>query len=87
MKRETTELSKQIDAYIAENRQAILDDIAALVAVNSVQAAPAPGAPFGEGVRQALDKTLEIARRMGLTAHNCENRIGYAELPGAEPEK
>ena len=47
MKRETTELSKQIDAYIAENRQAILDDIAALVAVNSVQAAPAPGAPVG----------------------------------------
>ena len=42
-------LLKKIDAFIEANKEAIVKDIAALVAVDSVQAAPAPGAPFGEG--------------------------------------
>ncbi len=81
------ELLQKVDAFIEANKQAILDDIAALVAVDSVQSAPAPDAPFGEGAKRALEVTLEIAERMGLTTRNCENYIGYAELPGADPEK
>lgn len=80
-------LSARIDGFISANRQAILDDIAALVAVDSVQSAPAPDAPFGPGPRQALDTTLAIAARLGLQTKNCENYIGYAELPGQQAEK
>ena len=80
-------LNQKIDAYIAQNKEQLLKDIAALVAVNSVEGTPEEGAPFGAGPRAALDKTLELAAGMGFATRNCENYIGYAELAGKDPEK
>lgn len=80
-------LNQKIDAFIAANKDQILKDIAALVAIDSVEGTPAEGAPFGVGPRAALDKTLEMAAGMGFATHNCENYMGYAELAGADPEK
>ena len=80
-------LNQKIDAYIAENKEQLLQDIAALVAIDSVEGTPEEGAPFGAGPRAALDKTLELAAGMGFATRNCENYIGYAELPGADAEK
>ena len=80
-------LLAQIDAFIEANRDAIIEDIRALVAIDSVQTAPQPGAPFGPGAKAALEKTLEIAARLGFETKNCEDYIGWAELPGADPEK
>ena len=80
-------LNQKIDAYIAENKEQLLQDIAALVAIDSVEGTPEEGAPFGKGPRAALDKTLELAAGMGLATRNCENYMGYAELAGADPEK
>ena len=80
-------LNQKIDAYIAQNKEQLLKDIAALVAVNSVEGTPEEGAPYGAGPRAALDKTLELAAGMGLATRNCENYIGYAELAGKDPEK
>ena len=59
-------LNQKIDAYIAENKEQLLQDIAALVAIDSVEGTPEEGAPFGKGPRAALDKTLELAAGMGL---------------------
>lgn len=81
------ELSNRIDAFIERNQEQILEDIAALVAIDSVETAPAEGAPFGPGAKAALEKTLELAAGMGLATRNCENYMGYAELAGAESEK
>ena len=61
-------LNQKIDAYIAQNKEQLLKDIAALVAVNSVEGTPEEGAPFGAGPRAALDKTLELAAGMGFAA-------------------
>ena len=80
-------LNQKIDAFIAANKEQLLQDIAALVAIDSVEGTPEEGAPFGAGPRAALDKTLELAAGMGLATRNCENYIGYAELAGADPEK
>ena len=80
-------LNQKIDAYIAENKEQLLQDIAALVAIDSVEGTPEEGAPFGAGPRAALDKTLALAAGMGFATRNCENYIGYAELAGADPEK
>ncbi|MGN0662195.1 MAG: Sapep family Mn(2+)-dependent dipeptidase [Faecalibacterium sp.] len=80
-------LEQKIDAFIAENQEQLLKDLADLVAIDSVETAPQEGAPFGPGARAALDKTLEIAAGMGLATRNCENYLGYAELPGSDPEK
>ncbi len=79
--------NQKIDAFLAANREQMLRDIAALVSVNSVETAPQEGAPFGPGPRAALDTALGIAARMGLDTHTCENYIGYATLPGADPDK
>ena len=56
-------LNQKIDAFIAANKEQILEDIAALVAINSVEGTPTEEAPFGEGPRAALDKTLEQTPR------------------------
>ena len=48
-------LNQKIDAYIAENKEQLLQDIAALVAIDSVEGTPEEGAPFGKGPRAALD--------------------------------
>ena len=80
-------LEKRIDDFIKENRDDIVRDIGALVAIPSVAGEPAEGAPFGKASRQALDKGLEIAARLGLDTRNCGNMIGWAELAGEEKDK
>lgn len=77
---------KEIDSFIAENRENILRDISRLVKVPSIEGEPAPGAPFGAEPKRALELGLEIAGELGLESKNCENYIGYAEIPG-ESEK
>ena len=59
-------LNQKIDAFIAANKEQWLKDIEALVSINSVESTPAEGAPFGQGARAALDKTLELAAGMGF---------------------
>lgn len=81
------QLVARIDAFVEQNRTALLEDLGDLIAIDSVETAPAPDAPFGPGPKAALEKTLEIAGRMGFATRNCENYIGWAELPGADPEK
>ncbi|MFI3168693.1 MAG: Sapep family Mn(2+)-dependent dipeptidase [Faecalibacterium sp.] len=85
----TTPFTSKIDAFIAANESAILSDIAKLIAIDSVQTAAAPSAPFGAGAKAALDETLSIATRLGLATQNCENYIGYAEVSTehSDPEK
>ena len=77
-------LRLDIDRFAEENRDAIVRDIARLVAVNSVEGQPEDGAPFGKGPKEALELGLQIARELGLAAVNCEDRIGYAALGEGE---
>ena len=79
------ELQLKIDAYLQSHWDEVVRDIQSLVSIPSVEQLDeaAPDAPYGPGPRSALDCALAIARRMGLDAHDCEGRIGYADLPGA----
>lgn len=79
------QLRRDLDLFVRENETAIFRDIARLVAIDSVEGKPEPGAPFGEGPKAALEKGLEIARELGLEAVNCADKIGYAQL-GEGPE-
>lgn len=81
---EIESLKTKIDGFIKDNERNIVNDIAALVAVKSVEEAPAPGAPFGEGPRKALDKALEIAEGMGLATNAGDGYVGWAQLDGTE---
>jgi len=79
------ELQKDIEAYLEAHWDDVVSDIDALVQVESVEdlANVGEGSPFGPGPREALDRALGIAGRMGLETHDCEGYIGYADLPGA----
>ena len=58
-------LNQKIDAYIAENKEQLLQDIAALVAIDSVEGTPEEGAPFGKGPRAASWITKPSASTSG----------------------
>ncbi len=73
-------LSRDIDLFIEQNREALLRDIARLVEINSVLGEAAPGAPFGEGAAKALELGLAISRELGLDTVNCEDKLGYASV-------
>ena len=77
-------MQNAIDAYLAAHWDDVVGDIESLVRIESVEDLPAgvEGAPYGPGPRAALDRALAIARDMGLTVHDCEGYIGYADLPG-----
>lgn len=75
---------EQIGAYREKHWDEIVADIESMVRIASVEDldAATDGAPYGPGPRKALDQALAIARRMGFETHDCEGRIGYADLPG-----
>ena len=62
------------------------EDLARLVAANSKNAPAVGNAPFGEGIQQALETVLDIAKRFGFrTIIDPEGYYGYAEIgAGAE---
>ncbi len=76
--------SDKIDKFIKENEENIVRDIAASVAVRSIQGEPAAGAPYGKGPKEALDVVLGIAKNMGMATNDGEGHVGWAELPGKE---
>ena len=57
-------LNQKIDAFIAANKEQILEDIAALVAINSVEGTPTEEAPFGEGPRALPPATAKTTSAM-----------------------
>ena len=63
-----TWIQERVDSFIAENREALIRDLKTVIDIDSVEAPAEPGAPYGAGVRKALDAALEIARNLGLEA-------------------
>lgn len=57
---------EQLDLFFDRRRASMVEDIRALVRVNSVKGEACPGAPFGSGPTAALDAALALARRRAL---------------------
>ena len=78
-------IDEALDTYLEEHWDDVIADLDALVRIESVECLDeaAENAPFGPGPRKALSTALDIAARMGLATHDCEGRIGFADLPGA----
>ena len=58
-------LNQKIDTFIAANKEQILADIAALVAIDSVEGQPEPGAPFGPWAESCAGKDPGAGRGHG----------------------
>lgn len=79
------EFNRAIDAYIDENWDNCLRDIASMVEIPSFEELDKaePGAPFGPGPRAALTQILDIAGRMGFATTDVDGYCGFAQLDGA----
>ena len=75
---------QQIETYFEDKQQMLVDAVCRLVAIDSVEGEPAPGAPFGPGPAAALDEALKLAQEWGLTATNHEGYVGTADLNDGE---
>ncbi len=69
------ELVAKIDAYLAEHRDAIVEDLKTLVAQKSVRSEPVADCPFGEDVRKVLDLGKKVAEAHGFEAEVYDNHM------------
>lgn len=69
----------------AERDERIVSLLRALVRINTEHAAPAPGAPYGEGCARALDFALGECARLGLATHRFGEKVGWAEAGSSGP--
>jgi len=74
----------KINSRIDELRDELISSTQELVRIKSVEGEARENMPFGEGVAQALDKALEISRRLGFNTVNMDGYIGYAEYGEGE---
>ncbi len=77
-------IKEQIEAYFADKEKLLVEAVSRLVAIDSTEGRPVPGAPFGPGPAAALKEALAIAEEWGLTAKNHEGYVGTADLNGGE---
>ena len=82
----TTNYEQAVDTFCREHEREIVAAIKRLVDIPSVEGPAEPGKPYGPGPANALAEGLKLARELGLETQNCDNYIGWAELPG-ETEK
>ncbi|MCG0276560.1 MAG: Sapep family Mn(2+)-dependent dipeptidase, partial [Thermosediminibacteraceae bacterium] len=74
-----------IEKAIKLNEEPLIKSVCEIIKIRSVEDAPAPGKPFGEGVARALEYALDLSRSFGFRTKNLDNYIGWAEWgEGAE---
>ncbi|HET6427313.1 MAG TPA: M20/M25/M40 family metallo-hydrolase [Phycisphaerae bacterium] len=79
------ELARALDEAIDRRFEAVQAGYLANLAIPSIKAAPAEGAPYGAAVGRALDHAAEAARELGLSARSVGGRAVIAEAgAGAE---
>ena len=71
-------MEEKILAKVDELSQEMIDTIIRMVQIDSVEAEAEPDAPFGRGVKNALDAALRLAGDMGFSTVNVDNYMGYA---------
>lgn len=70
------DVRSMVEGYRGE----ILEKLGRLVAINSVEGAPLPDSPFGEGPRKVLEAALDMLEKDGFRTVNLDNYAGYAEM-------
>lgn len=81
-----TELLAAIDARIAQSMAEVAKDTVRLVNIKSVQSAPVPDAPFGEGVKAVLDTFLQMGDAAGLHCTDYHVGVVSAAMHAGEPD-
>ncbi len=80
------EIINKIDKMIDGSDDAIIRDTVRLVNIKSVKDEPSVGAPFGKGVKAALDDFSEMARTAGLRVKDYGCGVISAAVEDREPD-
>lgn len=73
-----------LDKIVDSMKNEIIKSTQELVRIKSIESEPEPGAPFGRGIRECLDKTLEIGSRLGMKVENFDGYAGHIEYGEGE---
>lgn len=75
---------QKLHAWIESHEDEIVEALQGVLRIPSVEAEAAPGAPFGEKVREALDYSLALCDRLGFRTKNVDGYAGHAEMGQGE---
>lgn len=70
------QLAKQIEQWIQDHEEEMLEDIKRICRIRSVSNAESEVQPYGEGCRKVLDEMLAIGKEHGFITHNYEYQCG-----------
>lgn len=73
-------VDKELEKLRAELIQAVLESIR----IKSVKGEAGAGAPFGDGIKEALDWALTLGRELGFTVKNVDGYAGHIEMGSGE---
>jgi succinyl-diaminopimelate desuccinylase len=65
--------------FIEQHRQEMIESLQGLLRIPSVEGAPAPGRPFGDGPAEALAYVLSFAREHGFSVADVDGYAGHVE--------
>ena len=71
---------KQLEEYFAAHRDEMIEDICMLIRIPSDRQEARDGMPFGEGPAKALEASMEIGRRMGLSVADYDHYVATFDL-------
>jgi succinyl-diaminopimelate desuccinylase len=67
-------------AWLEQHEQELIDDLRAVLQIESLETDAEPNAPFGPGNREALDFVLNKAEEWGMATKDVEGYAGHAEF-------
>ena len=79
-------MDNRFDEYFNTHAEQLTDDLAELIAVNSVAGEPQEGAPYGKGPKEALVTAAMLAEKYGFSVEIRGNKICLIEFGSGETE-
>jgi succinyl-diaminopimelate desuccinylase len=76
---------QRLHLWIDDHEQELITALQGVLRIPSVRADPAPNAPFGQPVHDALDYTLALSEQLGFCTRDVAGYAGHAEF-GDGPE-
>lgn len=73
-----------LNAKVLELKDDMIASIQQNMRIESVRGESAPGAPYGEGPKAALDDVLALGEKLGFHTGQADNRVGWIEYGEGE---
>ena len=70
--------------YLRAHADELIESLAALIRIPSVEGTPEDGAPYGREVARCLQETLALCERLGFRTGNLDGRVGWCEYGEGE---